>query len=379
MSNGMPPPYSDHPIQQGPQVQRIIIIPRQNAARQTRLCGGLAIICCLPFQMIACCFGLKPKMERVNRLVISFFTFAAIALAAGLLLAFVTYGSDEFEASPADMRPMDRKFSSNLCSRFEVTKSNAPVDVYFFDKTPPIRQHFHKNYVIEVDPQNIDSKHWEMINFYMLKGSRLEVQTHASLTFPSVEVYVIKGSYNLGEWIGDQDCCYLKKDSSSSFGWSYFDYNITETDEYYITMAIADFGFISGGSSATVNAKFGLQKTMYDWREATYVCANYTDGGCGVDLTFGSEQMALVYAPGRDLDGALVKKYQIETVCKPRIAIYVPCFLLVPLVAYALWALMLWCRYSDKSASTSGSEANPAQAQVVSTHDQAQLVPNQVL
>jgi hypothetical protein len=314
---------------------------------------------------------------------ISFVTFAAIALMAGFLLAFVTYGSNEFEASPSDMRPLDAKYSSRLCSHFEVAEANAPVDVYFFDKMPPIRKGFHKNYLIEVDPQTIDTKHWEMVNFYMLKGSRLEVQTRASLTFPPVDIYLIKGSYNLGEWIGDHDCCYLMKNTISSMTWSYFDYNVTETDEYYITMALEDYSF-SSASSATIHAKFGLQKTMYDWSEATDVCANYTGGGCGQDLTYGSDQVVIMYAPGRDQSGKLVKKYSIGTMCEPRLVIYIPCFLVVPLIAYALWALMLWM-YFPNMTSGGGNQARvwspnaDGMLHVVNTGDQDELVANQVL
>ncbi|CAH1793079.1 unnamed protein product [Owenia fusiformis] len=101
---------------------------RDGARCWGRVCPILKFIVCL-----------NPTMSKMHKVLVLWVWIVLLALLIGLPIRYSAYGPEMISSSPGDMRHIQNRFNSFMCTGLEITnKESETVDVYTTPDAPSI-------------------------------------------------------------------------------------------------------------------------------------------------------------------------------------------------------------------------------------------------
>ncbi|CAH1791228.1 unnamed protein product [Owenia fusiformis] len=295
-------------------------------------------------------------MSKMYKVIVLWVWLLLLALLVGLPIRYSTYGPETVFSSPGDMRHIQKRFNSFMCTGLEITnKESEMVDVYTTSETPYVDKNKTLTQTIQ-RASRIDDMRFEYWGYHLIAGSEVTIRTTVNA---NVELYIAKGVSGRNKWRGKFNQCknncenQLQKDVEFSALYKNETYlanlSISTTDDYFFIYARSRRSEQRGITFANINMTFFLRRTRYNLSNTKKECILSTKANksCTIDLPYRADRNILltydVSSNALNLD--------VITTCIPREWVYLVFFLGLPFAIGLILSglIMLLCKDKQKT------------------------------
>lgn len=309
---------------------------KKNTAKEAAECDPGAFVLLSVFGVLAAVFGFCPCFKWKHRLVLMWFWLLGISLTIGLLLNLHFYGP---VTSPTDNKSpvgVTEQFNSAICSKLVVT-SDKPVDVYLNDSLPTVAANSTSDKLTMYTKRLGRPPDYQSIGFYLIKGSFLSIHIdYIEYSNTNPRVYLEKGRG------GATDGGKVVKQDLPMFIGFLFDYNVTESDYYYIVFVTEDLPGWSPGFSTPMELTITTDRKVYD---LPYPPSVENTTKAEFDLDYGAPYALVFKYNGTSAKGDIAN---VVSSCTPRLSIYIPCLFVVPLLIGLTITAVVYRKYGNE-------------------------------
>jgi len=281
--------------------------------------GESAAIACVLISalgVLAVLFGLCPCFKWKSRLVLMWFWLTGLSLTIGLLLHLHFYGPLDSPIGDSDQLLVKEKFNSQICSKLKVT-SDKPVDLYLVDSIPNFKSNRSTNTFKYRTRRIGEEPDFISLGFYLTQGTRFIVDVVKIDYIDANHVCKLIKGRGGAEFDGGKELAEKKPWNTGRL----FTYNVTESDYYYTSFSTSIIMYYS----TPMDLRYTIERAVFDLPSLP-TSKNATEAKFDLDYGKDYAYIATYNSPNA------AERINIRSTCTPRLAIYLPCLFVLPLL-----------------------------------------------